>query len=66
MNTLHYFEAFKHSVGVDVNANANAKKDGLGDSSVFHTQIRDRDGRTVIGHNNGVCLHGHFRDYCQG
>jgi len=62
--TIHYFEAFKNAVGGDINA--NGKKSEFGDYSVFHTQLRDREGGRIIGHNNAFCLHGSFRDYCQG
>jgi hypothetical protein len=62
--TIHYFEAFKNAVGADIDA--NGKKSTLGDYSVFHTQLRDRQGGAIVGHNNALCLHGSFRDYCQG
>jgi hypothetical protein len=61
--TIHFFEAFKNSVGGDIDANDT--KSDFGDYSVFHTQLRDREGGKIIGHNNAVCLHGSFRDYCQ-
>jgi hypothetical protein len=62
--TFHFFEAGPGGYGTDVDANAGKRR--VGDYLVFHTKVTDGKGGPVIGQNNAFCLHGHFKDYCQG
>jgi hypothetical protein len=61
---FHFFEAFPDSYGAEVDATGNKRR--VGDYVVFHTKITDGKGGPVIGQNNAMCLHGHFKDYCEG
>jgi hypothetical protein len=62
--TFHFFEAFPGGNGTEVDASGNKRR--VGDYVVFHTKLTDGEGGPVIGQNNAMCLHGHFKDYCHG
>lgn len=61
---FHFFEAFPGGYGAEVDASGNKRR--VGDYVVFHSKVTDGKGGPVIGQNNAMCLHGHFKDYCEG